>query len=209
MEGNVFHDFRNIVSNTLCPYTGGKLIYGPSWSDEVSFQENIRLNAIELSRFLSHFKEGKLHGFVMELKCPEGQTDLKQFAAFFHKTLLTLSSFDPRKSTCLNQEKENTEWQYEYCGVRMFIASFAPCYSTLHPRYSYSSEFAFLLIQPEESFSFCGVSSKNQQAKDLARKKFIEAGRPYDSDLIDKRIEAWLYILPEEICDQPIEWWDL
>jgi hypothetical protein len=40
------------------------------------------------------------------------------------------------------------------------------------------------------------------------RNSFENAGKPYDVNLIDQRIEAFLYIMPLQIGDPPIRWWE-
>jgi len=208
MEEYKYREFIYVVENTLCPYSDRESRIGPAWNDAVTFAENIQSNAIELERFFNTFFQLQSHGYVMEVKSQAVVTNLYQFARLFYKILVALSDVDPNKSNCLESTIDSVGWQYEFCGFRTFITAFAPCYTKRHPRYSYSTELSYLFFQPEKSFSFCGVNSKNRKAKELARQRFKEAGRPYDGRLIDRRVEAWLYILPDEIGDPPIEWWD-
>lgn len=204
---NPYREFSKVVENTHCPYSDQKSAMGPVWDMSLTWDENIATNAKELQEFFAVFIPEKLHGYVMEVRTHNNIKTLEEFGKVFNKILITLNEYDPLHSNCLRQKINSLSWQFQFAGERTFITTFAPCYQPLHPRYSYSANILYLFFQPEKSFAFCGVNSGNRESKELARKAFEKAGRPYDGALIDKRIEAWLYILPAEVGDNPIEWW--
>jgi hypothetical protein len=39
------------------------------------------------------------------------------------------------------------------------------------------------------------------------RQRFRDAGSPYNGELVDRHLEAYLYMLPLELEGDPVPWW--
>ena len=64
------------------------------------------------------------------------------------------------------------------------------------------------MFQPEFAFDLCGITQASKIEKVFIRSRFREAGRPYNGELVDNRLEALLYISPQQLTDPPIRWWE-
>lgn len=199
--------FKKIIENTYCPHANKSFIMGKKWNIEYSDELNIENQIKDIVNFSNTFIENKLYGYVLEVASKTQISTLEQTSKKFYNILKILNKCDPCKSNCLELEKENEKWQFEFNNMRTFLTVFSPCYNEKNPRFSYDKNIMYIFFQPEKSFTMAGVSRKNMQAKLDTRKKFADNGRPYDGDLIDKRIEAWLYISPYNIGDEPVKWW--
>lgn len=207
LQNQDLRGFKKVIDNTLCPYSDKPFIMGPKWIVEDSYELNIKNQLNDIIDFSNSFTQNEIYGYVLEVAIKTKINTLEQTSELFLNILKILNKLDPAKSNCLDLEKENKKWQFEFNNMRTFFSVFSPCYSPENPRYSYDENIMYIFFQPEESFNMAGVSRLNRQGKINARKKFSDAGRPYDGSLIDKRIEAWLYITPCNIGDKPIKWW--
>jgi len=97
-------------------------------------------------------------------------------------------------------------WQFEFGNVRMFLNVFSSCYPKRHSKYAPIKGAFFVFFQPEVSFKKHKGAS-DVAMKDYIRGRFASAGRPYNGRQIDERIEALLYMFPEDPNGPPVMWW--
>lgn len=201
--------FAKIAEKTFCPFArGAHIAYGPEWEVRRSFGVNMDSNAAALTQFRQLAEQEAFHGFVSEVYLPVALRSFEGIRCLFAVFLQELSSRDPSGGSCMQEEIGRRGWQFEYCNLRLFGNVFAPCYEEWHPKYSYNQDYAFFFFQPEGAFDLCGISRDQKAEKDAIRERFRRGGRPYNSDLIDQRIEALLYMSPLQIADPPVRWWE-
>ena len=209
MDKKAVDGFLEIVRNTLCPYaSSAQVIFGPAWEAELPFEDNIKNNAGSLSQFCHRAFANRLHGFAMEIIAGEKATQFEAVKHLFYSALKELNKHDPDLSNCMSADYTQIGWQFEFGGIRLFVNVFAPCYPERHTKYSYSKERMFIFFQPVFSFDFCGINRTNKKAKEYIRQLFCSANRSYNGDLIDDRIEAFLYMFPMATDDPPVRWWE-
>ena len=140
----------------------------------------------------------------MEIHTGDRAPDFETSKHLLRSTLITLNKVDPGRSDCMDRDPSSQGWQFEFDGVGLFVSLFAPCYPELHPKYSYNVDKVFIFFQPEVSFDFCGINQGNQNAKEHVRELFQNSGRPYNGQMIDRRIEGFLYMTPLGLTDPPV-----
>ncbi|HEY5710129.1 MAG TPA: YqcI/YcgG family protein [Solirubrobacterales bacterium] len=199
--------FAVVKRTTPCPYAlGARISYGPQWDPALGLA-NSELIAQSLAEWAKTARTSASHGFVIGIYSPEA-ADFGSVTALLKTALQHLSHFDPNQSDCLQRDIEQTDWQFEFAGLRLFVNVFAPCYPPGHGKRVEDPERVFLFFQPEYSFDICGVNRDNLAAKRMIRRRFAEAGSPYSGELIDQRVEAYLYMLPLDPGDPPVRWWE-
>lgn len=199
--------FAAVKRTTPCPYArGARVSYGPPW-DTALGATNWERNALSLAEWASTARRSGSHGFVVEI-CDPRAGDLYFVTELLKTGLQQLSRFDPERSDCLKRDIEDTGWQFEFAGLRLFVNTFAPCYPPAHSKRIEDTERVYLFLQPEYSFDICGVNRDNLAAKRMIRRRFAEAGSPYSGELIDRRVEAYLYMFPLDPDDPPVRWWE-
>lgn len=103
-------------------------------------------------------------------------------------------------------------WQFSFNHQRLFITSFAPCYPKSSPRFAFGSPYAWILIQPEFSFSYHNVDSPatgtDTGVRDKILRRFTQAGRPY-APVKAGALNAHLYVRPlNELGGEVVPWWE-
>lgn len=198
--------FATVKRTTPCPFAlGAKVTYGPDW-DSALGAANWARNALSLAEWAHTARRARSHGFVIEI-CDPRASDFSSVIGLLRTALQQLNRLDPEHSDCLERVIENTEWQFEFAGLRLFVNTFAPCYPRAHSKRVEDPERVYLFLQPEFSFDLCGVSRDNFAAKQMIRRRFAEAGSPYSGELVDRRVEAYLYMFPLDPDDSPVRWW--
>jgi hypothetical protein len=200
--------FEILKSATYCPFAKGAVVeFGPEWCRERTWCENIEEHAKALSDFADTGELRKQHGFAAEVVIGPDALDLEGVRQGFKRYLFSLAKHDEDCSRCLQQDKLSEAWQFRYSGVRFFLNVFAPCYDAPHSKFIKTSESFWVFYQPEYSFDLCNIDRTKLRTKDRIRAVFAQHGMAYSGALIDQRIEALLYMFPQNGEDEPVRWW--
>lgn len=199
--------FEVIRQRTPCPFAAGANLLGsPKWQPGVG----VETNALHL---YPHFKQytqivpiNAVDGFVV---APQWSTSgsMQHLSRNFAQFIAALSKCSSRSEGTFSVAL-TPGWQFTFEGCRFFVSVFSNIYDPRHIRHSPTSD--FILFQPEESFTRCGIGAgarNSTSIKRRVRKLFDRAGYAYPGTLIDARIEAQLYVLPRCDGDRDSQWW--
>lgn len=202
-------NFRAIVQSTACPFASKALLWGaPAWESSESFEGNVA----RLARHFDHFVEAAavepLDGFVVEVAEPFACGTMRQVAGSLAACLELLVTLDLRRNQSFVGQFVRPGWQFEYANTRLFVSVFSPLYTPSHQRFSPRG--TYIMFQPEASFRHHKVGGPYRNArrvKEQVRRDFTARGFEYMTHLIDKRVEAPIYLLPRFPDDRDAEWW--
>lgn len=198
--------FFDVKANTVCPFAAGAALgVGPTC---VSDGGVVRLGGlpISLASYLQRFRPEHLSGYVWAIM-GEAASTLDGTAALFARTLAALGSADFAPPAVPWNLVESASWQFSFAGERLFLNVFSPCYPTDHSKHLPSPDGIVVFAQPDDTFSFCGIDRTRQAVKEDIRRRFAAVGKGYDGRMIDRRIEASLYVFPLSVGDPPVRWW--
>jgi hypothetical protein len=209
--------FLDIRSATPCPFAPKAKLWGVSIWDErlndssVCARVPATLQANLTDRMRMFARAADLEGLdalvVMgpSVSPQQRSASLDLTSEWFAEVFRTLRDADSESSEPWDVRLE-PGWQLSFEGCRMFVAVFSPEYDLNHPRHSPHHLFAF--FQPESSFERWRVGSSfptSVERKRSIRAAFSESGKGYDASLVDRRIEALLYVLPNG--HHMPQWW--
>ena len=194
---------------TYCPFAASaKVEHQLSWDPNLSFLENVQAHSVTLREFTRFAQERDYHGFVSRVLIGPAAKSFETTRVTFREYLYGLAKFDEDCAQNLAQDKVNLNWQFSFNNLRMFLNVFSPCYSNQHSKYIASEDSIYIFFQPEYSFDLCGSKPLNRTITLSIRDRFDEHGQAYDGELIDRRIEAYIYMFPEKLGDPPVVWWE-
>lgn len=199
--------FELIMASSPCPYAESARIWGaPSWSTN-KLEQDVVATIPHLFSFARCAEIERLDGFVIKL--PDiGGRGLDGLADLLNTVLRGLCAGDPLNNMTFDGKVDAPGWQFGFGGRRLFVSVFSSIYPNEHPRHVGSSSYIF--FQPESSFDEHGIGraySRSRSKKLAVRAAFADAGCWYPKTLIDARVEADLYILPESPMNPPVAWW--
>lgn len=199
-------EFELLKSTTHCPFAiGAKIWTGPRWNSQISQMHCLERCAHDLGDFTRVAADRGYDGYVAEVGfLPGVETNLDGVRKTFHWFLRELSKYDESCRQCMAKDYLDKSWQFEYGSVRMFLNVFSSCYPQLHSKYVAIEGAFFVFFQPE--FSFRKYKLNHAMTAHI-RGRFSAAGIPYNGHQIDERIEALLYMFPENLWDPPVRWW--
>lgn len=199
--------FTFLKSTTLCPFAqSARVDYGPPWSGELTFFENVTNIAQALRRHLPECRREKMQGFVAEIGVDEPLT-FDGAVATFRRFVFELGRHDESCRVALGQKIDAEGWNFVFAGEPIFLNLFAGCYPNPHSKKIAHLKNIFVFFQPEFTFDFCNVNRSRTNLKNQIRQKFAAAGMPYDGRTIDSRRKALSYVFPVEANSPPVEWW--
>jgi hypothetical protein len=200
------YSFREIQKNTACPFAPSSRYWGaPNWKNNKSETENWRVIATELLKFLIVSRKEKLDGFIVSAPSYFSE-NIESLACFFAKSLKTLSSYDSKKSNCLNKEIDCL-WNYEFEGEAMFISVFGTCYDRSNPRFTFGQSATFLFFQPNHTLRFHPslIDGKEPRTRKWVAKLFENSNSSFSNEYAS--FEAARYIRPIHINGDIVQWW--
>jgi len=208
VTSEIIAEFSMLTSSRLCPYAKNARVWGArKCRHGEHIGEYVRETSPDFMRFLKCALVERLDGFIFGFE-HSATPNLADLSVLLRDFLLTVSGYDSPSNNCFQGEVRVRGWQFSIAGIRLFVSVFSNVYDQTHPRYSQDSTFIFL--QPEESFSWHSIGSQYAGSESRHRKvreRFLDAGYWYPSELIDRRIEADLYILPPGPEFSPVIWW--
>ena len=205
----VLEAFQTCIENTNCPFAPEAQLWGsPGWNPSRSFENNVCSIIESLVMFSKAATYERLDGYVIAFGDRDATSNFLELSFGFANLLFLLSRFDPNDNHCLEGNIEVKGWQFQFCGIRMFVSVHSPLYAKDHIRFNKSG--TFVMLQPDISFDYHGIGSKYRHSgriKTLVRKEFQD--QKYPTKLVDDRIEAYLYVLSELETDELsyIRWW--
>jgi len=201
-------EFELLRAGTLCPFAAkAKIWTGPSWDVQVSRSQCLQRCARDLGDFSRVALDEGYDGYVAEVGLPsDGGTDLEAVRRTFNWFLRGLALHDESCRECMAKDFLDKRWQFEYGSVRMFLNVFSSYYPKRHSKYAPIEGGFFVFFQPEFSFKK-HKAVLDDSMKAYIRNRFAAAGMPYNGRQIDERIEALLYMFPEDPSGPPVTWW--
>lgn len=200
--------FDRLRGGTHCPFAKrASVLMGPTWQEKDSYEANVLRHSDALSSFGQRVAPERLHGIVFVVDEFQKALNFEEVRVGFCKYLNALAKFDKSCAKAMEADFLSSDWQFEHNGVRYFLNVFASFYGPNHSKFC-SLECGFaIFLQPEVSFDFCGNVDLSSFKHEI-RKRFSDAGKPYNGGQIDKRIEALIYMFPEKETDGPVIWWE-
>ena len=199
--------FALLKNTTLCPFAqSARVEHGPPWSRDLTFIQNVAEIAEALRRHLPKCRREKMQGFVAQIGVDAPLT-FEVAVATFRRFVFELANHDRSCRTALNEEIGAEDWNFVFNGEPIFLNFFAVCYPNPHSKKVDDLKNIYVFFQPEFTFEFCNVNRNRTGLKDQIRRKFADAGMPYDGNTIDSRRKALSYVFPRDPNSPPVEWW--
>jgi len=200
--------FGVVKYGTQCPFAKRAKLWGSKPGDAAQ-------SAAALGEFVLRSEAGEaLDGFVLELDSADAKGDVASFGRSVKVALTELSDRDPQLDGCMRKKYIGERgWCFRFAGATFFVTSFAPCYPASSPRFSFGSESAFVLLQPERSFARHNLCDNHVEVqsppsiRDKIRAAFREAGRSYYLPPTTRYAPAPYIVRPATEQDPPFEWW--
>jgi signal recognition particle receptor subunit beta len=215
--------FFPIKSRTECPYAKAANIWGgnPGVVDsQTSLEDQAKANLAALEEFTTRSNQGeKLDGYCIELDSLQARNyGPVQLGESVRVLLTALADGDPSGENMMRVNYIGSRgWRFRFNRTDFFVTTFAPCYPKSSSRYGFGSERAFLLLQPEQSFSRHDLPRDTPHTnwenpktmRDKTRVAFHKAGRLYHIPSTIKYPMAEHIVKPVQddgMC--PMRWWE-
>lgn len=206
----VVQRFRDIQMRTECTFAATSIMWGcPDWNQDQELEGNVDRVLPTLRVFTEVSEKNELDGLVLELPGTYGAT-VERLAGATRRVLRHISDHDPAGPDCMAEEIEDPRWWFSFGGQKLFLLTFGPCYPPTSSRYGFQTDRAYIIFQPIHCFSrriSDGAAHKSRQARSQMRRRFEEAGRPYDLSITLSPLEADRYVKPARLGDPPVRWW--
>jgi len=201
--------FEQVRADSRCPFAStARLWGGPQWNTGKPIGYNVDTQMPYLITFAKAAVPEGLDGFVIELGSPARPT-FQRLVKQFGQLLRLLAARDSRPNPSFQHPVEVPGWQFSLYGMPMFVSVFSALYPAHHPRHAPRG--TFVLLQPEESFDTHGIGGgrpRTEALKQQVRQRFAAAGQDYATEMIGRRLEACIYLLPQRLTDEPVRWWE-
>ncbi|MBP9777676.1 MAG: HAD-IA family hydrolase [Rickettsiaceae bacterium] len=200
--------FKLIQKRIPCVYANNAKMWGaPEWLCNESIDYNVNNLVSSLSRFSKICSNEGLDVYVVAAPAVYGE-NIAVLAKFLKSLLFAIANSD-KTNNCMQQKIDDPQWQYTFNNTRLFVTTFAPCYSSNSSRYNYGLNCTFVVFQPESSFNKNKIPrGMDTKVRDKIRGNFIKNGQEYDNKIMQSTLEAIRYIKPLDLGDAPIRWWE-
>jgi hypothetical protein len=218
-------NFQLLCKKSDCLFARNARLWGsPKYSRAHTIEENISNTLPSLTKFLAQVNSGvHLDGYIIEI-CGENYCNtLKSFSTTIRRALLHISRNNPSGLSCLEMKSIRTSsWYFSFCNVPIFVTTFAPIYSSSHPRYMHNihptNDKCYLLLQPESSFLHHKIGLDNPWTswdnpitmRDKIRANFKKEGRLYHIPATNRYPVSETIVTHDsvELLDQPVRFWE-
>jgi len=224
-QNEVLQRFSVIKAKTACYFSQKAKIWGtPTWEPSLSVEENMEKCIPVLARFVETIKLKKfLDAIVIEAPGAQYGQSIAAVSNLLHRVCNVLSEKDPCGSRFMDiSPADFTAWSLTFGDEAFFVTTFAPCYSSSHPRYAYGATSTFILMQPEISFLVhkIPIDGKPGTPRFIIREAFKELGQPYEHhEPREIPVASW-FVRPLEIKAngqhkkpkdgfEIVPWWDM
>jgi len=201
--------FMAVARGTPCPFAlNANIEFARPWLSNQSFEENSEHLAADLKSFCANARQRNMHGLVLEAAVGARALSTEGAWASMRMLMTAIASRDRSASESLKSDRiECRGWQFTVDNTRLFVSLFAPCYPPGHTKHLPALDTVAIFFQPDFSFDLCGINSQDGRVKNRVRALFERAGKRYDTELIDRRIESHIYVSPLQNGDSPVRWW--
>ena len=208
--GRSLSSFRRIQTGTVCPFAPAAKLWGaPDWAPKEDVAANVARFLPVMLRFCGLLKWEMLDGIVVEISDPSLYSDIDVLARNFKAFLVALSSHDPTGADPFASEVRSEEWQFEFCGIRLFVIVFSPIYGIDSTRETYGERSTFVFLQPEQSFESLKIprDAEAPVKREQIRELFAAVGKSYDCYIVKQPFEASRYLKPLHVDEAEVAWW--
>ncbi len=176
-------------------------------ADEI--ESNVRRWLPHAVEFTQQSEELFLDGLVAELPGEGYGGTVSALADTVRRVLHTMDDADPAGIRSLEQRIEDPTWWFTFAGQELFPLTFAPCYRSDSSRWAFGSERTYIVFQPRHAFRRRLVTGDphSERSRELIRRRFAGAGRPYDLTITLSPLEADRFVKPAHFGDPPVRWW--
>jgi hypothetical protein len=218
--------FNAVRQKTHCLFAARAHVWGNDWEEDEFGGDALSANIVRclprFYRFCLEVHAGRaLDAFVFELRGSRYATDVTTFAKNVQRVLTEISDADPADAKCMRKSYIGRRgWYFQFAREPLFITTFAPCYTSSHPRYQFGMhpESCFVLFQPEESFLRHDIPSDRPRSetdwdapkdiRDRIRVNFKRNGREYLIPEVTQYPPANFIVAPMcPLRDSPVEFW--
>jgi hypothetical protein len=194
----------------------------------------VRASLVQARRERLHLGDG-LDGFLYEIRGAKHGDSVEAFAVTVNRVLRTLSDADPVteddeplfadkdlfRTLGPHAEVNSPSWYFSFLREPFFVTAFAPCYPTTHPRFMLfdgaPSDSCYVMLQPESAFLFRNISDLTAHTnwddpvteRDRIRVNFLKHGRPYPIPDTIEYPTASQIVLPLDITQPTVPWWQM
>jgi NTP pyrophosphatase (non-canonical NTP hydrolase)/FPC/CPF motif-containing protein YcgG len=200
--------FKLIQKRIPCVYANNAKMWGaPEWLCGEGIDYNVNNLVPSLNRFSKICSNEGLDVYVVAAPATYGE-NIAALAKFLKTLLFTIGNAD-KTNNCMQQKIDDPQWQFTFNNIRLFVTTFAPCYSSNSSRYNYGLNYTFVVFQPESSFNKNKIPrGLDTKVRDKIRDNFIKNGQEYDNKIMQSTLEAIRYIKPLDLGDAPVRWWE-
>jgi hypothetical protein len=202
--------FADIQNGTECIFASTARMWGSQrYDDRLSLTANLREWLPLFTRFCRAARGLKLDGMVFELPGHFGAV-VETLGRTTLQVLDYLSANDPIGARCMEKNVEDSTWWFSYADEKLFVLTFGPCYPITSSRYGFQVRNTYLVFQPNHTFSRhlpAGDIGKSRRSREEIRRRYANAGRPYDLAITLSPYEVHRYVKPVQAGQPPVSWW--
>jgi YqcI/YcgG family len=202
--------FADIQNGTECIFASAAAMWGcQAYDDRLSLTGNLRERLPLFTLFCRVSGDLKIDGLVLELPGQFGE-GVETLGRTTLQVLDYLSANDPLGARCMKKNVEDPTWWFSFAGAKLFILTFGPCYPVSNSRYGFETVNTYLVFQPIHAFSRHlpdGDVGKSQRSREEIRRRYANAGRPYDLAITLSPYEVHRYVKPLHAGQPPVSWW--
>ena len=205
----VLESFAATAGATACTFAPAARMWGaPVWLPSRSLDFNIDAMRAPLLQFTKDFRAERLDAFIIQPRLRQSPTSVEDVGRLLRNVLRALSAVDPSEKRPMDDIVASPGWQFSFNDEPLFVMAMSDVYPPGHVRHA--PEGTFFMLQPPDSFSAHGIGHgqpKSRELKQSVRTAFAAQGAHYPSELIDRRIETLLYLLPLD-GEPTVAWWE-
>eukprot|EP00469_Lotharella_globosa_P019180 CAMPEP_0167815590 /NCGR_PEP_ID=MMETSP0112_2-20121227/3108_1 /TAXON_ID=91324 /ORGANISM="Lotharella globosa, Strain CCCM811" /LENGTH=356 /DNA_ID=CAMNT_0007715029 /DNA_START=6 /DNA_END=1076 /DNA_ORIENTATION=+ len=193
--------FRVVQKNTHCLFASKAKVWG-GLACRKGYEREDTMRNLEAFKKFSDAKD--VDGFVLQITGTGDSWESHGKAVF--SVLSVLGEYDPVDDGIMKQNLRGYTWAFHWDSKYFFLTSFAGCYDSHHPRYTFGAgPHSFVMFQPGSSFSRHRITKEIREA---IQANFKKHGRPlYDSRTVGRH-NATVAVLPLDFSNKRIHrWW--
>lgn len=206
--------FRRIQSETLCPFARvARIDFARTMVEGMSITQGAEQLHQDMVRYVDNDHVTAPDGLVVGVEkgvLGEGFDEQVQGFLSLYKALKTCDGAGVEELA--DEDISDPNWQLTIHGQRFFANFFSSVFPKHNSRHVPDSDLVFLFFQPEQSFSaripYDIGSEELARLKAGIRARFASAGLAYEGAITDDRREAVKYILPRQMGEKVVEWWN-
>jgi hypothetical protein len=209
--------FSLIKNSTHCLFAkASQVLYAADWHPSLSLEENFLRSVPGLLTLSLDGEAAQLDGMVFYCPGEYGAT-VTALGDTMNRLLHLLNNYDPSARNVMHDPQLGRRgWKFHFNQTNFFITSFGPCYGPAHPRFSFGQdEWAFILFQPEFSFSRHQIGDLHSDIRVKIREAFAAHQRPFWCPRSPISFPfVWNFVAPSHPLDPlvlqrgpPDQWW--